>query len=345
MPPAGRRLEGAGPGQGSQRGKRARWRALLARLPPLERALRRLRRHDEVAALQAEVAALRSQPAAGVRPFLTWVEPGHFYSPVPDLVDIEAQADRIFARRRDLPGIRIREREQLALFSDLARLARDVPLPGAPGGRFRLDEENVNFGIGDALVLQSMLRHLRPRRYLEVGSGWTTALALDTNERYLGGSMAITAVEPHPELLRTLVRGSDRLEVVESPAQSVPVATFGALGDGDVLFIDCSHVLKTGSDVQFLYTDVLPALGEGVYVHLHDMFWPFEYLRHWVEEGRAWNELYLVHAFLAFNEAFEIVLFNSWLAAEHPGVIERELPAMAANPGGSLWLRRVPGPR
>jgi len=331
---------------------RAALRAAIARAGPVDRALRRLRRSDQVAALQREVSALRTSDDAaigatpGALPFLTWVPPGHFYSPVPDLDEIEAQAARLFGDGGPLAGVRLNEEGQLSLFSELARLARSAPRPGGreAGGRFSTDERNVNFGIGDALVLQSMLRHLRPRRYLEVGSGWSTALAVDTSERFLDGALEITAIEPSPDLLAEVLAEGDRVEVIATPVQSVPLDRFRALEAGDVLFIDSSHVLKPGSDVHFLYTRVLPALAEGVVVHLHDMFWPFEYLRHWVEEGRAWNELYLVHAFLLFNDAFEVLLFNHWLATFHWDRIEAELPAMAENTGGSLWLRRVPSP-
>ena len=281
----------------------------------------------------------------GVASFLTFFPPGHFYSPVPDLTGIEAQADRLFVSSRELPGIDLRPGAQVELFKTLAALAREAPLEGSPraardaGARFHPD--NPNYGIGDASILQAMLRHLRPARYLEVGSGYTTALALDTNERYLGGAMELTAIEPYPELLGGVTRSGDRVEVLAEPVQSVPMERFRSLGAGDVLFVDCSHVLKTGSDVQHLYTNVLPVLAPGVYVHVHDIFWPFEYLRHWVEAGRAWNEAYLLHAFLLFNDAFEIVLWNHYLALVHRDVVEAELPQMLETPGGAIWLRRT----
>ena len=278
--------------------------------------------------------------AATVAPFLSLYPPGHFYSPVPDLAEIEAQAGRLFHPVRELPGVELNVPGQLELFRTLAALAREAPLPAVPGASARYGVDNPNYGIGDASMLQAMLRHLRPARYLEVGSGYTTALALDTNERHLDGAMTVTAIEPHPELLRGVLRSDDRVEVLAEPVQSVPVERFRALGAGDVLFLDCSHVLKTGSDVQHLYTNVLPVLAAGVHVHVHDVFWPFEYLRHWVEAGRAWNEVYLLHAFLLFNDAFEIVLWNHYLAVEHRDVIAAELPQMLATPGGAIWLRR-----
>lgn len=355
--------------------RRRRLRLLLGGIEPVDRALRSVRRTDEVAALQAQVGALRTEleaatqeldrlrgscgcgarsageapanpwPAvpASVERFLTWFPPGHFYSPVPDLAEVDRDADRLFAPRRGVPGVDLREEAQLALFAELAGLARADPLPSGPEAGTRYFTDNPNYGIGDASILQAMLRHLRPRRYLEVGSGWSTALALDTSERFLDGTLSVTAIEPYPDLLRERLRPEDPVNIVEAPVQSVPLERFEALEANDVLFIDSSHVLKTASDVHFLYTAVLPSLRPGVVVHLHDMFWPFEYLRHWIEEGRAWNECYLVHAFLAHNSAYEVLLFNHYLAQVHPEALAAELPAMQENPGGALWLRRVAG--
>jgi hypothetical protein len=273
--------------------------------------------------------------------FVAWAAPGHFYSPIPDLDEVEQASTRIFAERTTLAGIDLRADEQLANFRELARLAREAPIPAEPTAATRYGTDNLNYGVGDASMLQAMLRHLRPRRYLEVGSGWSTALALDTSEQFLEGSMSVTAIEPYPELLASCLREGDPVEIIAQPVQSVALERFRELEANDVLFIDSSHVLKVASDVHFLFTSVLPLLSPGVYVHVHDMFWPFEYLPHWIREGRAWNELYLVHAFLLFNETYEIVLFNHYLAQCHRDVIAAELPAMLENTGGALWLRRV----
>jgi len=306
------------------------------------------RRHEPAASdpHQAPIEAgdvSRSVPPT-VAPFLTMYPPGHFYSPVPDLAQILPRPDELFSPERRLTGVDLRDDEQLALFRTLAGLAREAPLQETPGRSTRYGTDNPNYGVGDASMLQAMLRHVRPRRYLEVGSGYTTALALDVRERFLGGELDVTAIEPYPELLRAVVRPDDEVEVLEQPVQSVPLDRFRELEADDVLFVDCSHVAKVGSDVVHLYTQVFPVLAEGVVVHVHDVFWPFEYLPHWVEEGRAWNEAYLLHAFLLFNAAFEILLWNHYLAARHRDVVEAELPRMLDNPGGSIWLRRTRRP-
>lgn len=358
-------------GTGNLRSARRSLRDRLRRVPQLDMAIRRLRRSTELGAVQEENARLRAaldghggspektagagqtgggapdtvtlRVPASVGAFLTDPAPGHFYSPVPDMRDIEAQDQRLFAERHAVPGVDLHVATQLARFRTLAGIARLNPLARTPGETTRYGLDNPNYAIGDASMLQAMLVDLEPRRYFEVGSGYTTALAVDVNERFLGGAMAVTAVEPFPALLEDVLRPGDAVEVISKPVQSVPIERFAALEDADVLFIDSSHVLKTASDVQFLYGEVLPVLAPGVHVHVHDIFWPFEYLRHWVHAGRAWNEAYLLRAFLAHNQSFEITLWNHYLAVEHREVIAAELPAMLETTGGALWMRRVPG--
>ncbi len=343
-------------------GDEPRWRQTARRVPPINRALRRLRRSDEIVALQQELAHQRDELAhqrdelahqrdehsvagvavdAGVVPFLTWRPPGHYYSPVPDLGEIRRQADRIYVRRPGpLTGLDLHEEEQLALFTTLAPLAKDVTFNADPGPDRRYFTNNPAYGVGDAVITQAILRHLRPARYLEVGSGWTTALALDTSDQWLGSGLRVTCIEPYPHDLLNLLRPTDDVEVIASPVQDVDVARFGELEPNDVLFIDCSHVVKTGSDAHHLVTRVLPAVPVGVYIHIHDIFWPFEYPEVWIEEGRAWSEAYLLHAFLLYNDAFRVVLFNDWLTQWHRERIAGAVPALAPGAGGAIWLRR-----
>jgi hypothetical protein len=332
-----------------------RWRQAVRRIPPLDREIRKLRRTDEIEALQIELERQRQlaqslQPRAGtwtgpitddsVIPFLEWQAPGPFYSPVPTMKEIEAQQERIFDQPDHLAGVDLNADAQLALFKKLAPLINDVSLAFDPHPDSRYFTNNDFYGIGDGSILQAFLRHLRPARYLEVGSGWTTALALDTNDRYLDGRLRITCIEPNPDHLNLLVRPGDDVEIIVSPVQDVDLARFEELESGDILFIDCSHVVKTGSDAHHLVTRVLPIVPSGVYIHIHDMFWGFEYPRVWVEEGRVWTEAYLLHAFLLFNAEFEIVLFNDWLTARNYELLVSEAPPLVPNAGGALWLRR-----
>jgi hypothetical protein len=131
-----------------------------------------------------------------------------------------------------------------------------------------------------------------------------------------------------------------QITLLETPLQEVPLSTFEALEANDILFIDSTHVCKTGSDVNRLIFEILPRLQAGVYIHIHDMFYPFEYPKSWVLEGRAWNELYLVRAFLQNNDTFEIAAFNNYLTLMHRDWFQQHMPLCLKNTGGSLWLRK-----
>ncbi len=150
-------------------------------------------------------------------------------------------------------------------------------------------------------------------------------------------------IEPYPDRLRSLLRGDETasFRLQEQKLQDVDGALFETLEAGDILFIDSSHVSKIGSDVNRLIFEILPILKPAVLVHFHDIFYPFEYLKDWIMEGRAWNEAYLVRAFLQFNYVYRIVFFNSYLHRIHREAISAGLPLTARNPGGSLWLQKA----
>lgn len=272
-----------------------------------------------------------------------WVPPGDFSSPIPSLDEIRASEAAIFAPRA-MPGVDLNEAGQLALLDRLRPFAATHPLrDGATNGtRYRVG--NPRFGTMDALVWAAMLRTLRPVRVIEVGAGFSTGLLLDTNERYLDSTVGVTLIEPYPAVLWSVLKPSDAVRLIERPLQAVPLEEFDQLQSGDVLFIDSTHVSKTGSDVNYALFEILPRLAAGVYVHIHDVFDGFEYPREWVYQGRAWNEAYLVRAFLQYNVAFAIVLWPSWLARTHPDELRRALPVAGLPSGavdpGSLWLRK-----
>lgn len=265
-----------------------------------------------------------------------------FTSPLPDIEATVADADKIYAEPDALPAIQLRDVEQLALARSLLDTYRELPFPADRSSDFRFWwRDNGFFGYGEAFWLYAMLRRYRPARVIEVGSGFSSALMLDTDERYLGGSTSFTFVEPHPERLESLLRGSDEgREVVKRPVQDVPVALFQDLRAGDVLFVDSSHVSRIASDVNHIFFTILPTLESGVLVHIHDVAWPFEYPLDWIEEGRAWNEAYVLRAFLQYNAAFEILLFSSNLPKRllEAGVTVPE--EMVAGPGSSFWMQK-----
>jgi hypothetical protein len=267
---------------------------------------------------------------------------GHFYSPVVSNEDIDRHRARAYQAcgDRDLPGIDLDLEAQLELFARIGKVATRQPWSDEPAGAWRYGFDNPYFGPGESLVLLGMLAEVSPSRIVEVGAGWSTAAILDVNDLLFAGRVPLTTIEPYPSALTARLRAGDNVKVIERAVQEVGLEPFLALEAGDILFIDSSHVVKFGSDVHFLLGEVLPRLAPGVYVHFHDVMHPFEYPLEWIRQGRNWNEAYFLRSFLAFNSAFTIELFASYVWAVAPDRAARLLPAAAASPGSSLWLLR-----
>jgi len=294
--------------------------------------------HRYIVALEAE----RDQLRADLAHWKTWMSPGHFYSPIPSIDEIRAREAEIFGPPPpSLPGIDLRADQQVALLRELARFYDELPFPRTQSAESRYWFENWAYSYADAIFLYSMLRHLQPRRVIEVGSGFSSAAMLDTADRWLPQT-SFTFIDPDTSTLDALLRPNDRerVTIIRARLQDVPLTTFDALAANDILFIDSTHVSKTGSDVNRILFEILPRLVPGVHVHFHDVFYPFEYPKEWVYEGRAWNEDYILRAFLEFNDAFDVVLFGTWLARFHRPLLAELMPLTLENPGGSLWLAR-----
>lgn len=276
------------------------------------------------------------------------VPPGHYHSPLQGKSERRDSASAI--RERDvvlaLPDVDMRSERQLDLLTRFGSHAARFPWHELPGSdpALRYSYGNEWYHHGDGAVYAALLMEMRPSRVIEVGSGYSSALLLDVDERFLGGSTTISFIEPFPDRLRSLVSPADlqgRLQ--QTSMQQVPIERFRELGANDVLFIDSTHVSRPDSDVNYLFFDVLPSLRSGVLVHLHDIHWPFEYPAEWVEAAWSWTETYLARAFLAYNADFEVFFMNSYLREVYPEDVERDFPLLAKpgpSPAGSLWLRR-----
>lgn len=259
--------------------------------------------------------------------------PGHAYSPIVDAATIlgPPDVDRVWpADVVDPPGIDFRGADQLALLEALAAYA----MPSTDDGLAMVhDPANDQFPPHDVAVLYAMIRHLRPARVVEVGSGWSTTV---TSRAIRDGGLDthLTAIEPHP---RDFLGSLDPLhELRVERVEHTPSSVFEALGVGDVLFVDSSHVAKTGSDVVHLLLDVVPRLPAGVVVHVHDVFLPEDYPQTWVRAGFGWNEQYLVHALLLGGGPLHPLLLNRWLARRHPDAVTAAFGPLALE-GSSAW--------
>lgn len=273
--------------------------------------------------------------------------PGHYYSSMYDARELvrEPARSRIWPPEPyDHPGIDWNPDGQRSFLRDV--LAEQQRLALRADGDPEDSEYYANNGQYpplDAWILEGVLRHLRPANMIEVGSGFSSLITAQVNRDHLDGEMRFTCIDPYPRGFLQL--GVDGItELVTEKVEEVDLARFEALQPGDVLFIDTSHVVRTGGDVVWLYGRVLPRLSQGVYVHIHDVFLPGDYPEQWVREGWGWNENYLVEAFLQFNSGYAVVLGAQWALRNAIEEIALACPDFAQTTekgGGALWLRRT----
>ena len=272
-----------------------------------------------------------------------FVPPGHFYSPIPSLSEIKRDESRIFGSvLRSIPGIELHESEQLKLLEHICHYYQSMPFPLHKTEGLRYYFENPMYSYSDAIFLYCMIRHLKPRKIIEIGSGFSSCAILDTNELFFDGLLKLTCIEPYPALLLSLIEEEDKnkIQVIPQRLQDVGLDIFETLEANDILFVDSTHVSKIDSDVNHLFFAILPVLSSGVHIHLHDVFFPFEYPKDWIYEGRAWNEIYMLRAFLQSNNEFRVVLMNTFLAHFHEPFFRERMPLCLKNTGGSIWIRK-----
>ncbi|WP_057846863.1 class I SAM-dependent methyltransferase [Bradyrhizobium retamae] len=214
------------------------------------------------------------------------------------------------------------------------------------GETARYSNSSSYFNFGDAYIYSAFICELKPKLIIEVGCGFSSACALDTTER-LGIDTKFVFIEPNPDRLYKLLSPIDRTRsrILEMPVQDVGFDVFAELDAGDILFLDTTHICKTGSDVNHELFHILPRLKAGVLIHFHDIFDSWEYPLEWIgEQNRSWNEIYALRAFLMFNTEFEIVYFNDFMWRHHRQEIEQtplgSVLCSINGAGSGLYLRR-----
>ena len=275
--------------------------------------------------------------------------PVNFYSPIPDLIDLEKRG--VWETRSKMEGIDFREEQQLTLLSLLGReYSSECAWPLLPTeDPFEFYIQNPSFSFGCAASTHCIIRHFRPERVIEIGSGMSSlviAKAIGLNRARDGRPGRHIIVDPYPgETIRTLEPTKE--ELVQERVEVLPIQWFDQLQPNDVLFIDSGHCVRIGGDVNFLFLDVLPRLQQGVIVHVHDIGLPYEYPKAYATNEvfrQFWTEQYLLQAFLCFNPQFEVLLAMNYLMTDHLEIFRQSFPHYDPHihrfNSGSLWMRR-----
>ncbi|MFA5933010.1 MAG: class I SAM-dependent methyltransferase [Microgenomates group bacterium] len=264
--------------------------------------------------------------------------PNNFYQPIPDFSSMN---QRSLSNVSSLEGIDMHEKGQMNLLGKFAKFKKEyerIPLKGDSQGHV-FYFKNLAFDGVDALVYYCMIRYFKPKNIIEVGSGWSTKIAAQAVLK--NGQGELISIEPYPQpfMQRTF---PGLFKVIAKKVEELPLSTFGQLTDGDILFIDSSHTVKTQGDVNYLFLEVLPRLNKGVIIHIHDIFFPFDYPKDWIiKEHRSWGEQYLLQAFLMFNDSFKIIYSNSFMGYKYLKNVKKVFSKSPFYKGGSIWIQRV----
>ena len=264
----------------------------------------------------------------------------HYFSPIPSLAELRKKVD-LFDKEIDMVGFDWHQETQIGLMRDAFPLySHECSFPqteddGINEWDYFID--NGSFPIGDAYILNSMIKHFKPKKVIEIGSGFSTLVMANA---FTSPSQELISVNPFPgEFDKLFTKGFPGFtKLIKKSVESLSLEFFDTLEANDILFIDSSHVVRFMGDVTFLYLEVIPRLKPGVIIHAHDIFLPRHIPKEWIfEEHRFWTEQYLLWALLSFNTKFEI-LFSAQYMKKYNTELESIFPGYWA--GGSFWFIR-----
>lgn len=269
--------------------------------------------------------------------------PGDFYSPIVNPDEAIRYVSDLQTGDRGVglfPAV-----DNDTIFGTFERLSQHFSRSGdlLKSRRHRYFESTKFFCLGDAYVYSAFISELKPRLIIEVGSGFSSACALDTVDE-LGLDTQFVFIEPNPDRLFKLISSADRARVTifQTGVQQVSLSVFDRLEAGDILFLDTTHIFKTGSDVTHELFHILPRLKPGVIIHFHDIFDKWEYPNNWIgDQNRSWNEIYALRAFLMYNNEFQIIYFNDFMWQNSKDRIDRTALGSLNAAGSGLYLRRL----
>jgi hypothetical protein len=261
----------------------------------------------------------------------------HYYEP------FMGKSANVLPIVRNLPGIDFNIENQLLFLKNFNYQDELNEISLLPSNQLNYSFSKGPFRSGDAEILYNIVRFLKPKKIVEIGCGHSSLLiqhaianTFKTEVDYLCHHICI---EPYEAGYLSKLD----VEFIKEPVEQIDLNLFESLEDGDILFIDSSHIIRPGGDVLFEYLEILPRLKKGVYVHIHDIFSPNNYLKEWVEDGvNFWNEQYLLEAFLSCNDSFKIVCSVNLLKNSYYSNLKEACPMLSEErEPGSFWIQRA----
>lgn len=263
----------------------------------------------------------------------------HYYQP---MINPEKHLTKSLRDDRDLQGIDFNDEEQLNLLAKFHYNEELLNFPINKGKDVEFFYDNGSYCSGDAEYLYNMIRHFKPKRIIEIGSGNSTLMvrnAISSNKRDNADySCRHICIEPYEKPWLEKIE----VELIKEKVENIEKSFFQKLESNDILFIDSSHIIRPQGDVLFEYLELLPALKSGVLIHVHDIFTPKDYLNDWVyKQHLLWNEQYLLEAFLSFNSEFKIVGALNYLTHNYRREFAEKCPIFEKQQGrepGAFWM-------
>lgn len=287
-----------------------------------------------------------------------FVESGHFYSVIPNINTIKYDYNPIYN------NIDFNDESHLQIIDDINLYLSDYDkdygfdvcdkqykyedLLKIKKNNFQLI--NGAFEWMDARLLYYFILKNKPKNIIEIGCGNSTKLIIDLVQKK-NLSTNIICIEPFPQKFLLDLHKENKIFLIQEKLENVELELFSILKSNDILFIDSSHVLKINSDVMYYINNIFPVLNNEVYIHIHDIFLPYEYPKEWLQEGRFWNEQYFIYAFLMNNNDYKIIfgnnyarnkLFNKFVELQKD-YFETKCITDIMKPfgGGSLWIKKI----
>lgn len=272
----------------------------------------------------------------------------HFYQPIPDIFELEKR--NIWNSVSKMRGIKFEPEKNIKFVKQLAQKYADecnwTNEPSDNPTKFHL--HNGCFSYGCAAPLHCIIRQYKPKRIIEIGSGNSSKVIAGAIELNIlqNHETKYTIIDPYTILDQT--NFPNNTNIIRQPIELMDVEKFKSLEENDILFIDSSHICKTGSDVNFEILEILPLLQRGVLIHFHDISLPFEYEKIYATNPKFrvfWNEAYLLQAFLICNCDFEIIIPMSYLQKYYLEDLKIAFPQSSKTDfgwvSGSFWIKRI----